>query len=130
MRFLLAVLSFVLLTGCMNQKSRQFTEYLKGDWRIENPILQSFIRFEENGKTTYYLNQFSYRLDSLAETGRWSLDEIRKGIEADTFVVTIDKQPQKTVFQFVPVNEDRIKVIDEKGQTFFTRIQKSNFTTD
>lgn len=130
MRFLLAVLSFVLLTGCMNQKSRQFKEYLNGDWRIENPILQSFIRFEENGKTTYYLNQFSYRLDSLAETGRWSLDEIRKGIETDTFVVTIDKQPQKTVFQFVPVNKDRIKVIDEKGQTFFTRIQKSNFTTD
>ena len=130
MRFLLAVLSFVLLTGCMNQKSRQFKEYLKGDWRIENPILQSFIRFEENGKTTYYLNQFSYRLDSLAETGRWNLDEIRKGIETDTFVVTIDKQPQKTVFQFVPVNKDRIKVIDEKGQTFFTRIQKSNFTTD
>jgi len=114
----------------MNQKSRQFKEYLKGDWRIENPILQSFIRFEENGKTKYYLNQFSYRLDSLAETGRWSLDEIRKGIETDTFFVTIDKQPQKTVFQFVPVNKDRIKVIDEKGQTFFTRIQRSNFTTD
>jgi hypothetical protein len=130
MRFLLAVLSFVLLTGCMNQKSRQFKEYLIGEWRIENPILQSFIRFEENGKTTYYLNQFSYRLDSLAETGKWSLDEIRKGIETDTFIVTIDKQPQKTVFQFVPVNKDRIKVIDEKGQTFFTRIQKSNFTTD
>ena len=130
MRFLLAVLSFVLLTGCMNQKSRQFKEYLIGEWRIENPILQSFIRFEENGKTTYYLNQFSYRLDSLAETGKWNLDEIRKGIETDTFIVTIDKQPQKTVFQFVPVNKDRIKVIDEKGQTFFTRIQKSNFTTD
>lgn len=130
MRFLLAVLSFILLTGCMNQKSRQFKEYLIGEWRIENPILQSFIRFEENGKTTYYLNQFSYRLDSLAETGKWSLDEIRKGIETDTFIVTIDKQPQKTVFQFVPVNKDRIKVIDEKGQTFFTRIQKSNFTTD
>ena len=114
----------------MNQKSRQFNEYLIGEWRIENPILQSFIRFEENGKTTYYLNQFSYRLDSLAETGKWSLNEIRKGTQTDTFVVTIDKQPQKTIFQFVPLNNDRMKVIDPKVQTFFTRILDPNLTTD
>jgi hypothetical protein len=130
MRFLLTVFSVILVTGCMNQKSRQFNEYLIGEWRIENPILQSFIRFEENGKTTYYLNQFSYRLDSLAETGKWSLNEIRKGTQSDTFVVTIDKQPQKTIFQFVPLNNDRMKVIDQKGQTFFTRILDPNLTTD
>ena len=124
MRFLLTFFSIILVTGCLNQKSRQFNEYLIGEWRIENPILQSFIRFEENGKTTYYLNQFSYRLDSLAETGKWELIEIRKGREVDTFIVKIDKKPQNTVFKFIPVDKNRIKVVDDIGQTFFTRTKK------
>ncbi|MDC0514389.1 hypothetical protein OAN99_01055 [Flavobacteriaceae bacterium] len=109
----------------MNQKSRQFKNYLIGDWTIENPTLQSFIRFEENGKTTYFMNRYSYQLDSLAETGKWSLDEIRKGKYTDTFMVSIDKQPQKTIFQLIAVDKDKIKVFDEQGQTFFTRIQKN-----
>lgn len=125
MRFYLVVFSVISLTGCMNQKSRQFKNYLIGDWTIENPTLQSFIRFEENGKTTYFMNRYSYQLDSLAETGKWSLDEIRKGKYTDTFVVSIDKQPQKTIFQLIAVDQDKIKVFDEQGQTFFTRIQKN-----
>ena len=125
MRFFLVVFSVICLTGCMNQKSRQFKNYLIGDWTIENPTLQSFIRFEENGKTTYFMNRYSYQLDSLAETGKWSLDEIRKGKYTDTFVVSIDKQPQKTIFQLIAVDQDKIKVFDEQGQTFFTRIQKN-----
>ncbi len=125
MRFYLVVFSVISLTGCMNQKSRQFKNYLIGDWRIENPTLQSFIRFEENGKTTYFMNRYSYQLDSLAETGKWSLDEIRKGKYTDTFMVSIDKQPQKTIFQLIAVDQDKIKVFDELGQTFFTRIQKN-----
>lgn len=125
MRFFLVVFSVICLTGCMNQKSRQFKNYLIGDWTIENPTLQSFIRFEENGKTTYFMNRYSYQLDSLAETGKWSLDEIRKGKYTDTFMVSIDKQPQKTIFQFIAVDKDKIKVFDEQGQTFFTRIQKN-----
>lgn len=125
MRFLLVVFSVICLTGCMNQKSRQFKNYLIGDWRIENPTLQSVIRFEESGKTTYFMNQYSYQLDSLAEIGKWSLDEIRKGKYTDTFIVSIDKQPQKTIFQFIAIDQDKIKVIDEQGQTFFTRIQKN-----
>jgi len=125
MRFYLVVFSVISLTGCMNQKSRQFKNYLIGDWRIENPTLQSFIRFEENGKTTYFMNRYSYQLDSLAETGKWSLDEIRKGKYTDTFMVSIDKQPQKTIFQLIAVDQDKIKVFDEQGQTFFTRIKKN-----
>ena len=125
MRFLLVVFSVICLTGCMNQKSRQFKNYLIGDWRIENPTLQSVIRFEKSGKTTYFMNQYSYQLDSLAEIGKWSLDEIRKGKYTDTFMVSIDKQPQKTIFQFIAIDQGKIKVIDEQGQTFFTRIQKN-----
>lgn len=125
MRFLLVVFSAICLTGCMNQKSHQFKNYLIGDWRIENPTLQSVIRFEKSGKTTYFMNQYSYQLDSLAEIGKWSLDEIRKGKYTDTFIVSIDKQPQKTIFQFIAIDQDKIKVIDEQGQTFFTRIQKN-----
>ncbi len=125
MRFLLVVFSVICLTGCMNQKSRQFKNYLIGDWRIENPTLQSVIRFEKSGKTTYFMNQYSYQLDSLAEIGKWSLDEIRKGKYTDTFIVSIDKQPQKTIFQFIAIDQDKIKVIDEQGKTFFTRIQKN-----
>ena len=125
MRFLLVVFSVICLTGCMNQKSRQFKNYIIGDWRIENPTLQSVIRFEKSGKTTYFMNQYSYQLDSLAEIGKWSLDEIRKGKYTDTFIVSIDKQPQKTIFQFIAIDQDKIKVIDEQGKTFFTRIQKN-----
>lgn len=125
MRFLLVVFSVICLTGCMNQKSRQFKNYLIGDWRIENPTLQSVIRFEKSGKTTYFMNQYSYQLDSLAEIGKWSLDEIRKGKYTDTFIVSIDKQPQKTIFQFIAIDQDKIKVIDEQGKTFFTRFQKN-----
>lgn len=125
MRFLLVVFSVICLTGCMNQKSRQFKNYLIGDWRIENPTLQSVIRFEKSGKTTYFMNQYSYQLDSLAQIGKWSLDEIRKGKYTDTFIVSIYKQPQKTIFQFIAIDQDKIKVIDEQGQTFFTRIQKN-----
>jgi hypothetical protein len=125
MRFLLVVFSAICLTGCMNKKSRQFKDYLIGDWRIENPTLQSVIRFEESGKTTYFMNRYSYQLDSLAQIGKWSLDEIRKGKYTDTFIVSIDKQPQKTIFQFIAIDQDKIKVIDEQGKTFFTRIQKN-----
>jgi len=125
MRFFLVVFSVICLTGCMNQKSRQFKNYIIGDWRIENPTLQSFIRFEESGKTTYFMNRYSSQLDSLAQIGKWSLDEIRKGRYTDTLIVSIDIQPQKTLFQFIAMDQDKIKVIDDQGQTFFTRIQKN-----
>ena len=87
MRYFVIFLSVFFISGCMNQKENKFKDFLVGEWRIENPVLQSFIRFEENGKTTYYFNQFSYRLDSLAEIGKWKLIEIRRGKEIDTFIV-------------------------------------------
>ena len=124
MRYFAIFLSVFFTTGCMNQKENKFKDFLVGEWRIENPVLQSFIRFEKNGKTTYYFNQFSYRLDSLAEIGEWKLNEIRRGKEIDTFIVKIDKKPQNTVFKFIPVDKDRIKVMDDIGQTFFTRMNK------
>ena len=125
MRISSAVCFLFVILACVSPKSRQFKNYLVGDWRIENPSMQSFIRFEENGKTTYYLNRYSYKLDSLAEYGDWSLKEIKKGVVRDTFVVQIDKRPQKTTFQFIPIDQQRIKVIDDQGQTFFTRIEKN-----
>tara|TARA_X000001036_G_scaffold379890_1_gene370981 strand:- start:855 stop:1232 length:378 start_codon:yes stop_codon:yes gene_type:complete len=124
MRYFVIFFSIAFVTGCMNQKKNKFKDFLVGEWRIENPEHQSFIRFEENGKTTYFLNQFSYQLDSLTETGKWELIEIRKGIEVDTFIVNIDKKPQNTVFKFIPADKNRIKVIDDIGQTFFTRTKK------
>lgn len=124
MRFYLVFFCFFLFLKCTYQKSYKFKNYLVGEWRIDNPTLQSFIRFEEDGKTTYYFNRYSYQLDSLAQIGKWSLDEIRKGMKIDTFIVTIDKEPKKTIFQFLPLDKDRIKVIDEGGQTFLTRIKK------
>ena len=126
MRYFIGLLSVVLVAGCMNQKSRQFKAYLLGDWRIENPMLQSFIRFEANGKTTYFMNRYSYERDSLAEIGKWNLDEIRKGQYADTFLLTIDKQPQKTVFKIIALDQNKIKVLDDQGHTFFTRIDEKN----
>ena len=125
MRIINVVCILIFMTGCVNTTSRQFKNYLLGDWRIENPILQSFIRFEENGNTTFYMNQYSYKLDSLAERGSWSLSEIKNGAVRDTFIIQIDKKPQKTIFQFIPIDQQRIKVIDEKGHTFFTRIDKN-----
>ena len=124
MRYFVIFFSIAFVAGCMNQKKNKFKDFLVGEWRIENPEHQSFIRFERNGKTTYFLNQFSYRLDSLAETGKWELIEIRKGREVDTFIVNIIKKPQNTVFKFIPADKNRIKVIDDIGQTFFTRTKK------
>ncbi len=124
MRYFVIFFFIAFVAGCMNQKENKFKDFLVGEWRIENPQHQSFIRFEGNGKTTYFLNQFSYRLDSLAETGKWKLSEIRKGSEVDTFIVKINKKPRNTVFKFIPVDKDRIKVMDDIGQTFFTRIKK------
>ena len=125
MRISSVVCFLIVMSACVSSKSRQFKNYLVGDWRIENPSMQSFIRFEENGKTTFYLNRYSYKLDSLAEYGDWRLKEIKKGAVRDTFVVQIDKRPQQTTFQFIPIDQQRIKVIDERGQTFFTRIEKN-----
>ena len=124
MRYFAIFLSVFFTTGCMNQKENKFKDFLVGEWRIENPVLQSFIRFEENGKTTYYFNQFSYRLDSLAEIVKWKLNEIRRGKEIDTFIVKIEKKPQNTVFKFIPVDKDRIKVMEDIKHTFFTRMKK------
>lgn len=124
MRYFVIFFSIAFVTGCMNQKENKFKDFLVGEWRIENPEHQSFIRFEGNGKTTYFFNQFSYRLDSLAQIGKWELIEIRKGREVDTFIVNIIKKPQNTVFKFIPADKNRIKVIDDIGQTFFTRTKK------
>lgn len=121
--FLLSIV--FCMTGCLNTKSRDFKNYLIGDWRIENPTIQSFIRFEENGKTTYFFNRFSYKLDTLAEYGKWNFIGIRKGQHIDTFILEIDKQPQKTIFKLLAVEKNRLRVIDERGKTFFTRIKNN-----
>jgi hypothetical protein len=73
MRISSVICFLIVMSACVSPKSSQFTNYLVGDWRIENPSMQSFIRFEENGKTTFYLNRYSYKLDSLAEYGDWLL---------------------------------------------------------
>lgn len=126
MRIFAFIVTAVLLTGCRNQKFKKFEDFLIGDWRIENPTLQSFIRFEENGKLTYFMNRYSYQLDSLSQMGKWSLDKIQKGNITDTFTVTIDNQSRKILFHFIAVDENKIKVIDDGGQVFFTRIRKTD----
>ena len=121
MRFFFIFFCFTL-SSCLNLGSYKFKKYLVGDWRIENPTLQSFVTFEENGRITYYFNRYTYELDSLAEIGQWKIDEIKKGKSIDTFIVTVDKKPQKTTFKMIAFDKDKLKVVDDQGHVFFTRI--------
>jgi hypothetical protein len=107
------VLSGLILSSCSNSSSA-FKEFIVGDWQIENPTLQSFIRFNNQGKVTFYFNRFSYEKDSLAEYGKWRLKEIKKGVGIDTFLVELEKKPSNTLFKML---------IDDLGYTLFTRLE-------
>ncbi|MBT3543189.1 hypothetical protein N9866_00020 [Flavobacteriaceae bacterium] len=116
------VLSGLILSSCSNSSSA-FKEFIVGDWQIENPTLQSFIRFNNQGKVTFYFNRFSYEKDSLAEYGKWRLKEIKKGVGIDTFLVELEKKPSNTLFKMLIVNENKLKIIDDLGYTLFTRLE-------
>ena len=116
------VLSGLILSSCSNSSSA-FKEFIVGDWQIENPTLQSFIRFNNQGKVTFYFNRFSYDKDSLAEYGKWRLKEIKKGVGIDTFLVELEKKPSNTLFKMLIVNENKLKIIDDLGYTLFTRLE-------
>lgn len=116
------VLSGLILSSCSNSSSA-FKEFIVGDWQIENPTLQSFIRFNNQGKVTFYFNRFSYEKDSLAEYGKWRLKEIKKGVGIDTFLVELEKKPSNTLFKMLIVNENKLKIIDDSGYTLFTRLE-------
>lgn len=123
MRFLfILVLSVLILSSCSNSSSA-FKEFIVGDWQIENPTLQSFIRFNNQGKVTFYFNRYSYEKDSLAEYGKWRLKEIKKGVGIDTFLVELEKKPSNTIFKMLIVNENKLKIIDDLGNTLFTRLE-------
>jgi hypothetical protein len=105
MRFLfILVLSVLILSSCSNSSS-------------------AFIRFNNQGKVTFYFNRFSYEKDSLAEYGKWRLKEIKKGVGIDTFLVELEKKPSNTIFKMVIVNENKLKVIDDIGYSRFTRLE-------
>nr|AOE08482.1 hypothetical protein [uncultured bacterium] len=108
---------------CNGSKVRKFQNRLSGDWKIENPTLQSFIRFDERGNVTYFFNSFSYEKDSLAEYGKWKLKEIHVGYSKDTFEIEILKKPTNTIFKIIFDSTDKIKVMDDLGSTFFTRVK-------
>ena len=116
------VLSGLILSSCSNSSSA-FKEFIVGDWQIENPTLQSFIRFNNQGKVTFYFNRFSYEKDSLAEYGKWRLKEIKKGVGIDTFLVELEKKPSNTLFKMLIVNENKLKIINDLGYTLFTRLE-------
>ncbi len=116
------VLSGLILSSCSNSSSA-FKEFIVGDWQIENPTLQSFIRFNNQGKVTFYFNRFSYEKDSLAEYGKWRLKEIKKGVGIDTFLIELEKKPSNTLFKMLIVNENKLKIIDDLGYTLFTRLE-------
>jgi len=116
------VLSGLILSSCSNSSSA-FKKFIVGDWQIENPTLQSFIRFNNQGKVTFYFNRFSYEKDSLAEYGKWRLKEIKKGVGIDTFLVELEKKPSNTLFKMLIVNENKLKIIDDLGYTLFTRLE-------
>ena len=116
------VLSGLILSSCSNSSSA-FKEFIVGDWQIENPTLQSFIRFNNQGKVTFYFNRFSYEKDSLAEYGKWRLKEIKKGVGIDTFLVELEKKPSNTLFKMLIVNENKLKIFDDLGYTLFTRLE-------
>jgi hypothetical protein len=107
------VLSGLILSSCSNSSSAF----------KENPTLQSFIRFNNQGKVTFYFNRFSYEKDSLAEYGKWRLKEIKKGVGIDTFLVELEKKPSNTLFKMLIVNENKLKIIDDLGYTIFTRLE-------
>lgn len=116
------------LWNCENPKS--FEDRIIGDWQIENPTLQSYIRFDKGGEVTYFFNRFSYEKDSLAEYGRWQLQEILSSGSLDTFAVEIIKKPQNTLFKLVFVSPNKIKVMDSQGTTYFTRVQQKSIQFD
>lgn len=118
----LSILLGFFLWNC--NKTKTFEDQLFGDWQIENPTLQSYIRFDKAGKVTYFFNRFSYEKDSLAEYGRWQLKDVVSGSLKDTFAMEIVKKPQNTLFKLVFITPDKIKVIDDQGTTYFTRVQK------
>ena len=105
------------------------------------PIKAAYIKLFEINKyfavlvlsvfTTFFLFVLMITLISLGDSGLKDdksvklADIVMPEREIDTFMVTIDKQPKKTVFRFLPLDKNRIKVIDEGGQTFFTRIEKN-----
>lgn len=108
---------------CTDSKVKKFQDRLKGDWKIENPTLQSFIRFDARGNVTYFFNSFSYEKDSLAEYGKWKLKEIHTGHSKDTFEIEILKKPANTNFKIIFDSTNKIKVMDDVGSTFFTRVK-------
>jgi hypothetical protein len=113
----------VIMYGCTANKTQQFKNYILGDWRIDTPSAQAFIRFEDKGKTTYFYNRYSYDLDSLAEYGDWKLNRIKKGVETDTFQLVVDRKIGKIVFNFLVVDKNRLKMIDKNGKaTYFNRV--------
>lgn len=121
----LSLLGLIVLSmyGCTTNKSQQFKNHILGDWRIDNPAVQAFVRFEDKGETTYYYNRYSYDLDSLAEYGDWKLNKIIKGVETDTFQVEVDRKIEKIVFNFIVVDQNRLKMIDINGNaTYFSRV--------
>ena len=108
---------------CNNSKVIKFQNRLSGDWKIENPTLQSFIRFDERGNVTYFFNSFSYEKDSMAEYGKWKLKDIHTGYLKDTFEIEVLKKPANTIFKIIFDSTDKIKVMDDLGSTFFTRVK-------
>ena len=116
------VLGFFLFCST-DSKVKKFQHRLTGDWKIENPTLQSFIRFDARGNVTYFFNSFSYEKDSLAEYGKWKLKEIHTGDSKDTFEIEILKKPANSSFKFFFVSTNKIKVMDDIGSTFFTRVK-------
>jgi len=123
MRLLFILVLSGLIFSCCSNSSSAFKEFIVGDWQIENPTLQSFIRFNNQGKVTFYFNRFSYEKDSLAEYGKWRLKEIKKGVGIDTFLVELEKKPSNTLFKMLIVNENKLKIIDDLGYTLFTRLE-------
>jgi hypothetical protein len=120
--FTVSVFTALFFLSCSNSK-KSFENYIIGDWQIENPTLQSFIRFEAKGEVTFFFNRFSYEKDSLAQYGKWILKDLKQGVAVDTFLLEIQKPPRNTEFKILILNQKQFKAYDDLGYTRFTRIE-------
>ena len=106
----------------MNTTKEKIQTYLIGSWRIENPNLQSFIQFNQNGKANYYFNRHSFEKDTLSESGRWEIDIGNNQSLTDTFQIRIFLK-NKITFHAVIQDSLRFMTLEKGHTTRFTRLK-------
>lgn len=119
--FLACFFLFFIHLSCVNSSEKILKNYLIGTWRIENPTMQSFIKFKKDGRATYFFNRYSLQLDTLSEHGKWEVSFTRKKTLKDTFMLHIIKK-NNIVFKAIILDSIHFLTFEKKIKTRLTRI--------